>query len=484
MRATVGVDARGTVRLPIPRTAARRLALAAALLAGGTAGVAALAPAASGVEGGVNLSSLSPAAMEQANALGAKWVRVFVPWVDIEPARGRQAANWLAEYDRLLGMLPKGGHAIFDVVGAPAWENGSDASNAPPASPADYAALLHSLAQRWAGRVAAYEIWNEEDASRWWAGAPDPGAYTHLLQSAYTAVKSADPNAAVVLGGLTGNDYHFLQGVYEAGGKGYFDAVGVHTDTACNVASPEEFLRDPGGRLDQDSFLGYREVRATEVANGDEKPIWMTETSWRTTSATCPEGAWAGQKPEGVSEEQQASFLTQAFHCMAEDPYLQVALWYPIADNGSVISGLLHANGSRKPAYAAMHDYLEHGDQQTGTCGHFAGPKITLAAPLDGQRYTGRLRIRAVASDPVGVARVGLFYDGHLVRNWSPYYHTHTYPTSTVAEMRWFGAIKISVGRHVLTFVAIDKLKNTTTAHLSVVHLSEKPRHRRRHRHH
>jgi hypothetical protein len=469
---------------PILQSIAKRLALAAALLAAGAVSIGALAPATMAAEGGVNLNNLSPAAVEQANALGAKWVRVFVPWGDIEPARGQHAQNWLAEYDRVLATLPRGGHAIFDVVGAPAWENGSGASNAPPANPADYAALVHFLAQRWAGKVAAYEIWNEEDASRWWAGAPDPGAYTRLLQSAYSAVKSADPGAAVVLGGLTGNDYNFLQGVYEAGGKGYFDAVGVHTDTACNVASPDAFLRDPNGRLDPDSFLGYREVRATEAANGDGVPIWMTETSWRTTTATCPEGAWAGQKPQGVSEEQQASFLTQAYHCLAEDPYVQLALWYPLTDSGAVTSGLERTNGSHKPAYAAMHDYLEHGDRQTGACGDFSGPKITLATPVNGQRYTGRLLIRAIASDPIGVARVRLFYDGHLVRNWSPYYHTHTFPTSTVAEMRWFGAMKISLGRHLLTFVAFDKLENSSTAHLIVVHTREKRHHGRRRRHH
>jgi hypothetical protein len=461
----------------------RRLALAATVLVGASACLGALAPAAPAAEAGVNLSSLSPAAVEQASALGAKWVRVFVPWGDIEPARGQQAQNWLAEYDRVLALLPKGGHAIFDVVGTPGWENPAG-NNAPPANPADYAALLHSLARRWAGKGVAYEIWNEEDAARWWAGAPDPGAYTRLLQSTYTAVKSADPGATVVLGGLTGNDYDFLQGVYEAGGKGYFDAIGVHTDTACNIASPEEFLRDPNGRLDQDSFLGYREVHATELANGDGVPIWMTETSWRTTTATCPEGHWAGQKPEGVSEEQQASFLTQAFHCMAEDPYVQVALWYPLNDSGSVVSGLTHANGSHKPSYAAMQEYLAHGDQQTGTCGHFAGPKITLAAPLDGQRYTGKLHFRALASDPVGIRRVRLFWDGHLVRNWVPYFYTHTYPQSTVAEMGWSGAKKIPLGRHVLTIVAIDKLENVSTAHLAIVHLREKPRKRRHHRRH
>ncbi len=81
-----------------------------------------------------------------------------------------------------------------------------------------------------------------------------------------------------------------------------------------------------------DSFLAYREVHAVMLANGDDKPIWMTELSWRTTSAVCSEGAWAGQKPEGVSEQQQATFLRQAYHCLAQDPYVQVALWFPLAD--------------------------------------------------------------------------------------------------------------------------------------------------------
>jgi hypothetical protein len=465
------------LRLNALRGAFARLAVLAALLAGGAFGAATLAPAATAAEGGINLSALDPAASEQVSALGAHWLRVFAPWRLLEPAAGVYATNWLAPYDHLLATVPKGTHVILDVVQTPAWEDGSQAGNAPPRNPADYAALMHFLAARWVGKVAAYEIWNEEDTSRWWAGAPDPAAYTRLLQSAYTAVKSADPNAAVVLGGLAGNDYDFLQGVYQAGGKGYFDAVGVHTDTACNIASPYTFVRDPDGRLNPDSFLGYRELHATELANGDDKPIWMTEMSWRTTSATCSEGAFAGQKAAGVNEAQQAEYLDQGFHCMAEDPYVQVALWYPLIDEGAVSSGLLHSDLTPKPAYAAMRSYLQNGDQQTGTCGDFAGPKITLVTPSEGQRYKGKLKIRVVAADPVGIRRVRLFYDGHLVRNWVPFLFTHTYPQSTVAEMRWFGATKIALGRHTLTIVAIDRLENTSSAHLSIVHLSERPRH-------
>jgi hypothetical protein len=52
--------------------------------------------------------------------------------------------------------------------------------------------------------------------------------------------------------------------------------------------------------------------------------------------------------------------------------------------------------------------------------------------------------------------------------------------------MGWSGAKKIPLGRHVLTIVAIDKLENTSTAHLAIVHLREqkKRRHHRHRRHH
>ena len=68
-----------------------------------------------------------------------------------------------------------------------------------------------------------------------------------------------------------------------------------------------------------DSFLAYREVHAVMLANGDDKPIWMTELSWRTTSAECEEGAFAGQKAQGVSDDQQATYLSQAYNCLAQD---------------------------------------------------------------------------------------------------------------------------------------------------------------------
>jgi hypothetical protein len=416
----------------------------------------------------------------EVRALGVHWVRMFATWPDLEPARGTLAPAWLSLYEQSIRQLAPGTKVLLDVVDSPQWETGSPDEHMPPANPADYAAMLASVARRFGSRVAAYEIWNEEDEPRWWLGAPDPAGYTHLLQAVYPAVKAAEPHATIVLGGLTGNDYPFLQGVYGAGGRGYFDAVGVHTDTACNILSPYEYLRGADNRMIPDSFLAYREVHAVMVANGDDKPIWMTELSWRTTSALCSEGMWAGQKAAGVSDQQQATFLRQAYHCLAQDPYVQVALWFPLIDEGAVTSGLIRANGSKKPSWGAMRQYVRDGDTLKEECGTFTGPSIDIASPSNHVTYTGPLPIVVSAHSKVGVFRIRLEIDGRLIRN----YDGKTYPDHLTGRLTWQGAKHIAYGRHTLTFLAYDRMRNVSRRSITIIHARPKTKHKHHHPRH
>jgi hypothetical protein len=240
----------------------------------------------------------------------------------------------------------------------------------------------------------------------------------------------------------------------------------VHTDTACNILSPYLYLREEDGRMVPDSFLAYRDVHATMLANGDDKPIWMTETSWRTTDATCPEGAWAGKKAEGVTEQQQARYLSQAYHCLAQDPYVQVALWFPLQDEGAIVAGLLRANGSHKPSFAAMQDYATRGDQLTEPCGVVTGPKITIASPGNQHSYTGPMPIHVFASSAAGVWRIRLVVDGKLIRNFDDF----SYPSTLFGAIEWMGGKHISLGRHTLTVLAYDKEHNVSQLSVSVLH--------------
>lgn len=423
---------------------------------------------------GVALPGPEASASSTLATLGTHWVRMFLTWPDIEPQRGVYAQNWIAAYEQDFASLPKGTRVILDVVDSPSWETGSASPNTPPANPGDYAALVGMLAQRFGSRVAAYEIWNEEDAPGWWAGAPDPLAYANLLKTTYPVVKAVEPHATVLVGGLTGNDYSFLESLYADGAKGYFDAVAVHTDTACNLRSPYEFVREPSRRLIPDAFLAYREVHDVMVANGDDKPIWMTEMSWRTTSAECDEGLFAGQKLGGVSEEQQASFLREAYHCLAQDPYVQVALWFPLQDEGAVTSGLLRQNGSRKPSFAAMRAYAHEGDKLKEECGTFKGPSIDIASPANHVTYSGPLPIHVSARSGQGVFRIRLEIDGKLIRN----YDGDSYPDFLSGFLDWQGAKHIPYGRHTLTFLAYDREMNISERSITIFHARPKRRHR------
>jgi hypothetical protein len=461
-------------RLRHPRL---RRALAGALMCGLSVLALALgaAPAAPAAEPGVVLADMGAPHVHDLKALHVRWVRVFATWNDLEPAPGYYAPNWMYAYEKLFRELPRGTKVIVDVVGSVQWETGNPDEHTPPANPEDYAAFVAGLAQRWGRRVAAYELWNEEDDSGWWTGAPDPVAYAALLKATYPAIKAAEPNATVLVGGLTGNDYPFLEGLYQAGAKGYFDAVAVHTDTACNIVSPYSFLKGNNERMIPDSFLAYKEVHDVMLANGDDKPIWMTELSWRTTSAECGEGYWAGRKAQGVTEAQQAAYLLQAYHCLAQTPYVPVAIWFPLQDEGTEVAGLLRADGARKPSFAAMADYGRDGDRLSEPCGDFSGPSIDVAAPANHTTYSGTLPISVSAHDREGVGRITLEIDGKLIRN----YTNQGFPATLAGALHWQGAARIRPGRNVLTFIAVDKLRNISRRSLVIYHLVGG---RRRHR--
>ncbi len=117
----------------------------------------------------------------------------LLPWNIFEPNRGHLNEPEIASLEEGLAALPKGTKVIVDVVNTPQWETGSSNPAMPPSNPADYARFAGAMAKRFAGRVAAWEIWNEEDASLWWASGPDPAAYTALLKAAYPADQSRRP---------------------------------------------------------------------------------------------------------------------------------------------------------------------------------------------------------------------------------------------------------------------------------------------------
>jgi hypothetical protein len=357
--------ARTHLQLPRPLL----LLLAAILIAAFPARAFAASPGlVSDLAWGISDAQKTQTASAMANA-GAQWTRISLGWHDLEPSKGSYSSYYLGEQDRAIQAAHNAGlKVVLDVVESPQWASGSTNKLAPPRNPQDLADFMTFIANRYRGQVQAYEIWNEENGSRFWPGGPNAAAYVGLLRASYPAIKAADPSATVVFGGLANADYHYVEQAYAAGAKGYFDVMGVHPYSCWApegywwVDSNENWLAGEGPRPRADAriseyvYTGYREVHNSMVAAGDDKPIWFTEFGWSSagTGGSCV-----------VDQQTQASYLTRAYQIAAQDPYVQVALWYNFREDywadpstsWDAGFGLVHRDFTPKPALAAFQAY-------------------------------------------------------------------------------------------------------------------------------
>jgi hypothetical protein len=438
-----------------------RLFLATALA------VLATASTASAATPGLNTSMpLSEPGWAKLAESHAKTVRVWAYMNEVETSPGVLAAKVneyraFADRAKTLGA----GTVITLMAQYPAVST--------PPDPAAYARVAQELAGALKGHgVIGYEVWNEPDDAPYWAPAPNPTAYAALLKAAYPAFKAGDPSAMVSTGGMVANDYDFLQALYDNGAKGSFDAVGVHTDTACLTTDPREYYREPSGRIGRYSFTGYREVHWTMQANGDgDKPIWLTEIGWSTPDAICQNGVRAGTKPGGVSFAQQADFLTKGYGCLQNDPYVTQAMWFSLADIDSSSSddarrfGLTDQSLNPKPAFAAFAGAGAVGAIPCGGVLDKTPPTVRFVAPATDQQYLTVLKIGVTADDNQGVTNLDLFVDGKEV----PVVTKSQTATAAKFSLDWQGAKKLSYGPHTLVAKAFDEAKNLGTATVKVV---------------
>lgn len=407
------------------------------------------------------------------SAVGGKWVRGFARWDMIEPnGPDRWSPDQIAALDELTQTARDRGLKVLIVVsGTPAWASHGADPFLPPADPDAYGRFMRALSARYRGLVTAWEIWNEPDGTEFWKGsAPSAGAYVPLLQAAFKGVRGGDPGAKVLAGPSTGNDYPFLEGIYAAGGKGSFDGVAAHTDTACLIKAPNDYYRADDGRLGQFSFLGFRETHDVMVANGDgDKPIIISELGWSATKTMCGRGMWAGQKAAGVTEAQQAANLKLAYRCLSFYPYVEAAIWFSAQDGGAADTelnryGLLRFDGSKRPAYDALAAISRNGPPTTGDCGDFDPPAVKVLAPSAGTYFDQSLPISVSAKDAHSkLGRITFYANGKKIRSF-----TEGLKNDKPVGLEWMGARELPYGPVTVTIEALDSWGNVTRRDIAV----------------
>ena len=218
--------------------------------------------------------------MDMIKATNVSAVRLMIPWAGVEATQG--TLDW-SSIDKTVNSAAARNIAVVGMVNStPRWAvvSGGQYLSSRPASPAAYADFVAKFVARYAGKVAAVEIWNEPNSVTFWTPAPDPAAYTELLKAAYPKVKAVDPSVVVVSAGLgaiqsfgsvTINPVAYVTQMYAAGAKPYFDALSFHPYLYT--------LNFSGGVGKANSPLQQlMDVRQVMTANGDaNKKIWATE---------------------------------------------------------------------------------------------------------------------------------------------------------------------------------------------------------------
>jgi len=270
------------------------------------------------------------------NESGASWVRAEVYWDYSEPDnRTPDAYRWHWTDQILAAAINENIHMVGTVRKAPSWAAPDEDAPIYPENLADFAEYMGALVERYDGDgvddapyhpvIHHWEIYNEPDAgprpdlNRW----GDAGAeYAQMLQTIYPAVKAANPEAQILLGGLAYDWFDsaggpfirsFLDDVLASGGGDYFDVMNFHA-----------YSRNAGAWTNQGVGIIEKTayIREKLKSYGLEKPIFITESGEHSNNLF-------GQPS---SQEQQNRTVVEVFtQAMAAD--VEALMWFSLADS-------------------------------------------------------------------------------------------------------------------------------------------------------
>ena len=294
-----------------------------------------------------NTSNTSP----YYNALvgaNASWLRVELSWAAAEPtSQVPPVYNWGAIDSNLAAARADqaGLNLIATVNHAPGWAAAVGTGPLNSDSREDLANFMAALVERYDGDglddapgspvVLYWEMYNEPDSN---SNVNDSGflppvgwgdvgeEYAFMLEEVYTAVKTANPNAKVVFGGIAYDWFKseggkfvdsFLEDVLNAGGGDYFDVMNFHSYPAFYV----NWTNNQGSGLIEKAA----EIRSIMENFELEKPLIITESGWHDNNVPGP--------PIPGSPHIQARYVVQLFtESMAAD--LDIMIWWLLYDVG------------------------------------------------------------------------------------------------------------------------------------------------------
>jgi polysaccharide biosynthesis protein PslG len=311
------------------------------------------------------------AALNDAKAVGAHWVRADLSWADVQRS-SPDAYDW-SGFDRIVAGANARGLRVLPVLAyTPAWArpSGCDSQSCRPASDAAFARFASAAVDRYAPRgVHTWEIWNEPNSSGFWQPAPSAGDYATLLRATVHAIRDLDDEAFIVSGGLaavsTRNgdiaQIDFLRRLSALGGNKLVNAIGYHPYTYPLLPSLVASFHTPWDRIDR-APVSLRSV--LQRYGTPDLPFWLTEYGAPTGGPGSGSSGAQNSSTTHVTETRQAQILVDAVNTAWRDENIQGLFIYEDKDAGGSRAtnenfyGIRRANGAKKPAFLALRKAL------------------------------------------------------------------------------------------------------------------------------
>lgn len=288
---------------------------------------------------GIGITELTHAEQDlsEINNIGVRWIRAMgragMAWDFVEESKG--VYNWSTR-DELANLWQKQKlHVLWTIEGFNKWDQGVDRPNHKvPRDMDSYVKFISKAAERYDGDgiddapgspiVNYWQVGNEINGRLW---RDEPQKYVEYLRRTYLAIKSANPNAKILLAGATspqGFDSYYTEvlNLLSKYGEKYFDIIDIHWyGTAAEfrtyenkigektlVSSPEVIQKI----LTKLKIYGYRDI-----------PVWFTEIGTHNNKA-------AGNFPNQTEKEQAVSLIKRYVYQVSHG--IKKLFWYSMTE--------------------------------------------------------------------------------------------------------------------------------------------------------
>ena len=304
---------------------------------------------------------------QRMNSAGVRTFRMVIDWREVQPTRNGPLR--LGGVDARVERFAENGiRPVPLIYGSPSWV--ASRPNRPPLGSASKRRAWQSFLTRLVNRyepggdywtenpsvnrepITAWQIWNEPNLPKYFVRKRSTRKYAKLVKLSNQAISRADPQAKVVLAGLTGfarpTAWAFLDRLYDVRGiKRHFDAAALHPYAATISQFRSELKR----------------VRRVMKRNRDGgTALWLTEVGW---------GSAQGSRrfPLNKGRQGQARMLKRSFRVVLQKRrawHIQRLFWFDWRDppqgadsNCSFCgsAGLLQHNSQAKPSYRAFNRF-------------------------------------------------------------------------------------------------------------------------------